>query len=467
MFALGFPKKFKYERPLNLSEALKILKDSNTKALAGGQSLIPMLKLRVINVEKLVDINELKELKGIEEREGAIKIGSLTTHNEIATSKIIREKFEALAKSAWTIADLQVRNRGTIGGSIAHTDPSGNYFPILLTLDANVVIVEENGGKRKIKLEDFVKGPYTNDLREGELIESVEIPLRSNIISNFNLIKRGGASYPTALVAVTFEVDKEEIISSRISIGGVFEKPVLFKENPLLGVKLSELKKMDLYALADSLLRDVNLNVISDSHGSKEYRIRLARNLLVSTILGYNNIKLPKKEIINDWHTGVSLDVREVYAIKLRVNGEEIEGYTEARKLLLDFLRDKGFVEVKRGCDEGKCGACTVLIDGKSVKSCNMLAIQAINKDIRTIKGLGNNSYELNYLQKAFLENYAMQCGYCTHGFMMVTHDYLNNVDPDADKDVMYYAIKNICRCTGYINIINAIKTSAELLKGK
>ncbi|TRM84516.1 carbon monoxide dehydrogenase, partial [Sulfolobus sp. F3] len=109
MFALGFPKKFKYERPLNLSEALKILKDSNTKALAGGQSLIPMLKLRVINVEKLVDINELKELKGIEEREGAIKIGSLTTHNEIATSKIIREKFEALAKSAWTIADLQVR----------------------------------------------------------------------------------------------------------------------------------------------------------------------------------------------------------------------------------------------------------------------------------------------------------------------------------------------------------------------
>ncbi|MCY0858820.1 MAG: 2Fe-2S iron-sulfur cluster-binding protein [Sulfolobaceae archaeon] len=125
----------------------------------------------------------------------------------------------------------------------------------------------------------------------------------------------------------------------------------------------------------------------------------------------------------------------------------------------------QGFVEVKRGCDEGKCGACTVLIDGKSVKSCTMLAIQAMNKDIRTIKGLGNSSYELNYLQRAFLENYAMQCGYCTHGFMMVTHDYLNNVDPDADKDVMYYAIKNICRCTGYINIIKAIKTSAELLK--
>ncbi len=88
------------------------------------------------------------------------------------------------------------------------------------------------------------------------------------------------------------------------------------------------------------------------------------------------------------------------------------------------------------------------------------LAIQALNKDIRTIKGLG----ELDYIQKSFLENYAMQCGYCTHGFMMTVHDYLNNIDETADSEIMKNSIKNICRCTGYINIIKAIKDSAKEL---
>lgn len=461
MFALGIPKGFKYERPSSITDAIDLLQENaNARPIAGGQSLVPMLKLRVIDVDELVDLNELQELKFIKTGD-YIRIGALLTHNEIALNKFLQQNFPSLTKAAWTIADLQVRNRGTIGGSISYADPSGNYFPVLLTLDAEVSIVGKC--RRQVKLENFVKEPYTTEINEGEILESIIIP-NDQRITNFGVIKRGGSSYPEALVAVSFKLDKDEIISSRIAIGGVFSKPVLFKDE-LLGNKISDIKKMDLESFSKSIFNSVNLDVLNDIHASKEYRIRLARNLLIETLRGNISIKVPQKDAQIDWRTTQSVKAQDVYSIRLKVNNEEVIGNVEGRTLLLDFLRNNGFTEVKRGCDEGKCGACTVIINGRAIKSCNMLAIQATNKDIRTIKGMYKD--DLNYIQKSFLENYAMQCGYCTHGFMMTVYDYLNNIDEDADIEIMKNSIKNICRCTGYINIINAIKSASKEIKSK
>lgn len=133
------PAQFKYYRPSNLQQALDLLKENEgARPLAGGQSLVPMMKLRIINVDTLVDLNDLDELKYVKLEEDKLRIGSLLTHNEIATNHIIRQRYPSLAKASWVIADLQVRNKGTIGGSIAHADPSGNYFPVLFTLEGKV-----------------------------------------------------------------------------------------------------------------------------------------------------------------------------------------------------------------------------------------------------------------------------------------------------------------------------------------
>ena len=151
--------------------------------------------------------------------------------------------------------------------------------------------------------------------------------------------------------------------------------------------------------------------------------------------------------------------------VKIRVNDVEVVDEVEPRLTLLDFLRNHGYTEVHRGCDEGKCGACTVLLNGKSVKSCLVLAVQADGSSVTTVRGLSRNG-ELHPIQRAFLEEYAMQCGYCTHGFIMVTYDFLTNVSREADQELLSESIKNICRCTGYSSIISAVKRASEYLRG-
>ncbi|WP_081095465.1 FAD binding domain-containing protein [Sulfolobus acidocaldarius] len=428
--------------------------NEGARPLAGGQSLVPMMKLRIINVDTLVDLNDLDELKYVKLEEDKLRIGSLLTHNEIATNHIIRQRYPSLAKASWVIADLQVRNKGTIGGSIAHADPSGNYFPVLFTLEGKVIL----SSGRSINIEDFYLFPYTTALSHGEIIKEIEIPVKKNseYWLNFNVVKRGGASYPTCLVAVNLELSEDRVVvSSKIAIGGVFEKPVLIRDL-FLGEKVDEIRRRaDLDSIAEKIIAERDEKVINDIHASKSYRLKLTRNLLVKTLMGYSDIKLPSKEIVNtpNNHSGSKYS--------LTVNGEEIPLNVEPRILLIDFLRQNGFTEVKRGCDEGKCGACTVLVDGKAIKSCNAFAIQFSGKNIVTIKGLKTKQL----VQDAFLRNYAMQCGYCTHGFMMTVYDYLTNVDPDADEDLMKYAIKNICRCTGYVNIIRATKDLSRSLQ--
>ncbi|MBX5463988.1 MAG: (2Fe-2S)-binding protein [Clostridia bacterium] len=153
--------------------------------------------------------------------------------------------------------------------------------------------------------------------------------------------------------------------------------------------------------------------------------------------------------------------------IRVRVNGREVEDEVEVRLTLADWLREGlGLTGTHLGCEHGVCGACTVLVDGRAVRSCLMLAVQADGAEVRTVEGLAEADGRLHPLQEAFLEHHALQCGFCTPGFLMTSLAFLQE-NPEPDEAAIREALSgNICRCTGYQPIVEAVADAAGRLRG-
>ncbi|MCD6514097.1 MAG: (2Fe-2S)-binding protein [Candidatus Odinarchaeota archaeon] len=150
--------------------------------------------------------------------------------------------------------------------------------------------------------------------------------------------------------------------------------------------------------------------------------------------------------------------------LRMRVNGRDVEVYVRPDARLIDVLRDLGYLSVKEGCGTGECGACTVIMDGKTVLSCITFALQANGKEIITVEGLAKNG-KLHPVQEAFIEKGAVQCGYCIPGFIMSTVYLLNENPNPTHEDILDALEGNLCRCTGYVKIIEAVKEAASRLK--
>ena len=154
------------------------------------------------------------------------------------------------------------------------------------------------------------------------------------------------------------------------------------------------------------------------------------------------------------------------HRIRVTVNGQVYEREVEARLLLSDFLRyELGLTGTHLGCEHGVCGACTVQLDGEPVRSCLMFAVQADGREVRTVEGLAPDEERLHPVQEAFWEAHGLQCGFCTPGFLMTVEAFLRE-NPDPTDDEIRDAIAgNLCRCTGYVNIIKAVRLAAEKLR--
>jgi CO/xanthine dehydrogenase FAD-binding subunit/aerobic-type carbon monoxide dehydrogenase small subunit (CoxS/CutS family) len=395
----AYPKEFKYIKARGVEDALEAVK-AGAKPLAGGQSLSTLLKLRLIEVETLVDIFELDELRYVERRGDSLVLGALLIHNDVAMLREVVSWAPALSKAAWMIADLQVRNRGTLGGSLAHADPAANYIPPLLALDATVR-VRSSRGVRAVKMTELVLGPYQTALEPDEIIVEVEVP-RWDIQGTY-VLKVGGASYPSLILSLAARLEDGIVKESRLAVGGYYTRPFVV-EGAFDGEKLSE----DAAAKAVGLFPDGE--PYDDPHLAFEKKRQILPTVLTRLIreASAGQWRLPIKEEITRWR-GRNQET-------VVVNGRALQLEGEPRLLLVDFLRRQGYTEVKRGCDEGRCGACTVLLDGKAVKSCTVFAPQAAGHEIRTAKGIMGAG--LHPVQRAFLEEYASQCGFCTHGFV-------------------------------------------------
>jgi carbon-monoxide dehydrogenase medium subunit len=261
------PTAFDYQRATSVDDAIAKLGAEGAKLLAGGHSLIPLMKLRLSEPQTLVDISRIKELAGIRSAGSAIEIGAGTTHHEVATSGLLRDACPMLAETAADIGDPQVRNRGTLGGSLAHADPAADYPAAMLALDADIQIRSANGS-RSVKASDFFIDLFTVDLQPGEIITAVRfMPTRA---AAYAKLHQRASHFAIVGVAAALSVSGGNIASARVGLTGALSHAVRLTgvEDALTGKPASAGTIASASASAGADLADIN----SDIHASADYR---------------------------------------------------------------------------------------------------------------------------------------------------------------------------------------------------
>jgi aerobic carbon-monoxide dehydrogenase medium subunit len=260
---------FEYSRAVSIDDALAKLRAANgeAKLIAGGHSLIPVMKFRLSQPTTLIDIAHIRELSGIRRKGGKLEIGAGTVHHAVATSAMLQQDCPMLAEAAASIGDPQVRNRGTLAGSLAHADPSADYPAAMLALDADIHIRGLNG-ERVVKARDFFRGLFTVDLAADELIVAVQfVPVRS---AAYAKLYQRASHFAIVGVAAALGVNNGVVTSARIGLTGASSHATRLTEveDALTGKNASTSTIDAAVRSAGATLEDIN----SDIHASKEYR---------------------------------------------------------------------------------------------------------------------------------------------------------------------------------------------------
>jgi len=279
-----YPAAFEYFAPRTVGEALELLTrhGDDAKILAGGQSLMPMMKLRIASPRYLIDVNRIDGLSGLRREGDRLVIGALCRHAEILASPVVREHLPIMFDAASQTADVQVRNRGTLAGSIAHADPAGDWPAALMALDT-IVTIAGHGGARSLPLADFIVDAYTTELGPGEMITglSVAIPPRPSA-GAYNKFEKRAGDFAVASVGVQLtDAGRAGFQGVAISLGAVGPKPIRVPaaEARLTGKALT----LDLVSAATSLVRDA-AEPFADTRGSEEYKRHLVGVLFERTV---------------------------------------------------------------------------------------------------------------------------------------------------------------------------------------
>jgi carbon-monoxide dehydrogenase medium subunit len=261
------PTAFDYYRATSVEDAIRKLRDTGGKLVAGGHSLVPLMKLRLSEPTALIDIARIPGLSGIREQDGQIEVGAATVHHDIASSGVLRQHCPMVSDAAGEIGDPQVRNRGTLGGSLAHADPSADYPAVMLALDAAINIMGRSGS-RVVKANAFFQDLFTVDLAPDEMITSVQFPpIRA---AAYAKLHQRASHYAIVGVAVALDVQGGMIQSARVGLTGASSHATRLAnvEQALAGQPLSA---ETIESAAQIAGRDVT-EITADIHASESYR---------------------------------------------------------------------------------------------------------------------------------------------------------------------------------------------------
>ncbi len=464
-----------YHTVRSVDEAVELLAkySGSARIVAGATDLILELETGLRpDLKGLIDITRVPGLDHITtDDEGWIRLGPLVTHNHCAVSKLIIERAYTLARACWEVGAPQIRNRGTIAGNLITASPANDSITPLMALGAQVTL-RSSSGERIVPIADFYTGVRKTVMRDDEFMADIAFPAppegsRSTFIK---LGLRRAQAIAIVNVAAVLELDDSEVVEASIALGSV--TPIIMRakaaEDYLRGKTLNE----------DTIQRASELTVetaspIDDVRGSARYRVEMVRvctrRALQSLAAGTERKDYPEAPVSlwgpDEWHWSQELKQTTVHpgTIETVINDRPYRFESGSGKTLLRLLREEGgLIGTKEGCAEGECGACTVDLDGMAVMACMVPAPRAHGARIRTIEGLASDGV-LHPIQQGFVEEGAVQCGYCTPGFLM-SGAMLLEERPTPDSDEIRQSITgNLCRCTGYYSIVSAFERAAEL----
>jgi carbon-monoxide dehydrogenase medium subunit len=470
-----------YIIPATLDQTLRVLAEKQQKArlIAGATDLMLELERGVRKgIQTVIDVTRLADLDHITiDEDEIIHIGPLVTHNAVAASKLLRERAFPLVAASWQVGAPQIRNRATVAGNLVTASPANDTITPLMAMVGWVSLTSVRG-TRRVPLENFYSGVRKTVLEPDEMMVDIAFPaLKPGQRGTFlKLGLRRAQAISLVNTAIVLTLDGSRILSAVITLGAV--APTIIHapeaESFLAGKELTDKIISRAAEMAAGAAHPIN-----DIRGSAAYRKAMVQVLVMrglrSLRAGQEKVEVPENPVLlwgkqNGHRSSPSINNRySGEPIRTKINGQTYTFTSGHQKSLLRLLREEaGLTGTKEGCAEGECGACTVFLDGKAVMSCLVPAPRANGAEIVTVEGLstknkgGRKKDKLHPVQTAFIADGAVQCGYCTPGFIMSSAKLLEE-RPNPSRDDITQAISgNLCRCTGYYMIVQAIEDASK-----
>ena len=437
------------------------------KPIAGGSDLLLQLaRGEHRDVSVLVDLSGIAGHDQITIEQGTIEVGPLVTHNQVIRSALAIESALPLAQACLEVGAPALRNRATVVGNLVTASPANDTISALWALDATVLIGSLHA-RREVPVRQFYPGIRATALKPGELVLGIRIPTLGGTARGVfvKLGQRRAQAISVVHVAVVLDIDNGAVTRASVALGSV--GPTIVSAAQAEDFLLGRFLTADTIAKAAELAA-TSVTPISDLRGTAEYRLSevavLVHRALKALSENQERVCWPSRPV--RLHPGdathrkaerATIDVAT--EVVCQVNGVGVRQANAVGVTLLDWLREEvGLTGTKEGCAEGECGACTVHLDGMAVLSCLVPAARAHGSDVTTIEGLAATDGTLNGLQQSFVDNFAVQCGYCIPGFVMAADRLLAECPNPTDADIAQGLSGNLCRCTGYYRFYEALR---------
>jgi xanthine dehydrogenase iron-sulfur cluster and FAD-binding subunit A len=459
--------------PASLDEALELLAAHGpaARAIAGGTDLILELDRRVRDgIEVLVDLTRIPEADRIEDHGEVVVLGPLVTHNDAIASRLVVDHALPLAQACLEVGSPALRNRATIAGNLVTASPANDTISALWALDAYLT-VRSLDGRREVPVRDLYTGLRSTVLEPDELIVAIGVPkLAPSARGVFvKLGQRRAQAISVVHLAAVVDLDRAGVVRrASLALGSVAPTVVsaTAAEERLVGRPLDDETIHDAARLAADGVTPIDDVRATAAYRSEEIAV-MVRRALRTLHAGRERERWPSRPIFLrgirvPTPTGLPrTEHDDTTPVECVVNGTPRSVPGGASATLLDWLRDEvGLTGTKEGCAEGECGACTVHLDGAAVLACLVPAARVHGATITTIEGLGRGD-GLHPLQQAFVDQFAVQCGFCIPGFLMSGERLLEECPHPTHDDTALGLSGNLCRCTGYYRFYEATEQAS------
>ncbi len=444
------------------------------RVVAGGTDLLVELDRGVRpGVEVLVDLTRIPGLDRIEVEGERLRLGCLVTHNQVIASAAVVERALPLAQACLEIGSPALRNRATVAGNLVTASPANDTGSALWALDA-VVVLRSSRGQRAVPVRELFTGLRRTVIEPGELVVAVEVPMLADGERGLFVKLGQRRAQAISVVHLALVVGREgdgpgaPVTRASLALGSVAPTVVsaTAAEERLVGGPLDDRAIADAAALAAA-----GVTPIDDVRATATYRseeiAEMVRRALVALRDGQERARWPRRPVYLGGPSvpagsAVQAGHDDATPVECTINATAVAAAGGAGVTLLDWLRDEvGLTGTKEGCAEGECGACTVHLDGVAVLSCLVPAARAHGAAVTTIEGLAPSDGELHPLQQAFVDQFAVQCGFCIPGFLMSGDRLLAECPHPTREDAALGLSGNLCRCTGYYRFYDALEQAA------